>query len=405
MKSTDAVIMTFLACLLGSCSQIGQNWPRREKEVPVSKPETPAESQQASAGTGPGRGSPGSSSPASRRPAAKPTGDAQVVAASLLQVNNHFFTVDDIVEEAGPRLVEIPRSLSPAALRLRVGEAIAATIRDKVNRTLVLEQAERRMTEEITKRIDVQVQDKFKEMVAEAGGSTKLLEQKLKAQGTTLDRELESYRDSLKVQSYLQAKFTAEIAANRRVLLEYYRQHIAEFTTPKKVQMRLIAAPLDAFVASDATESQLASARGHARQHIIQAAKELRAGKEFSEVARSYSKGAKASEGGLWPAMPAGSFRHAEVERVAFAMPEGHVSGMIETDSGFFIVKADKVYPEKTASFEEVQADIEQRIRGDQYSRLAGKYFDELYDNATINRRDEFLHLAVERAVAKYFAQ
>jgi len=84
------------------------------------------------------------------------------------------------------------------------------------------------------------------------------------------------------------------------------------------------------------------------REAIDAAAADIKDGKDFGEIAAAKSKDAKAAEQGVWPLMPAGSFGEAKVEKAAFAMKEGQVSGVIETDAGFYIVKAYKVQGGKT---------------------------------------------------------
>jgi parvulin-like peptidyl-prolyl isomerase len=387
-----------------------ENWRPGQEEVPVSPPaETgPPEPVKPSPQTQPRQSSAAGprASSATSRPSAhgKVIGEQEIVAASLVQVNSRFFSVDDILRAAGPELARLPGNLPPLLLRQRVAEVIKSTIREQVGQSLVLEQADKRMSDEVKERIESKVQDRLREMIAEAGGSRKVLESKLESEGTTLEQAIESYRDALKVESYLREKLTRTVTVNRRVLLDYYRSHPDEFISPKKVQMQIIAAPVKEFLSKGAagTKASLASARLPAREQIDKAAAALRGGRDFGDVARSFSKGFKAAEGGLWPTMPSGSFRSAEVERAAFALKEGQVSDIIETEAGFFIVKAKCIVEQKVTSFEEAQAGIEERLGDEQYSRLARKYFDELYAGATITPSDELLYLAVDRATAKY---
>ena len=423
MKPRHAAMLVILAAQTCSCTWVRTIWAGREKEVPVSRPEKAApsrsrdeirETQQPAPPAAvqdeplPATKPPVLVAPSTMPAEAKVLGEPRIVAASLVKVNDRFFSMDEIVSAAGPQLAKLPSGLPPALLRQRIGEIIATTIRDQIGQTLVLEEVNKRMTDELKERIESRVQGRLKEMIAGAGGSKKLLEQKLRAEGTTPERALEAYRDGLKVQSYLQDKFAPAIAVDRRMLWEHYRSHLEEFTTPKKVAMQIIAAPVNALLPAgtgDVTAGELAAAKARAKEHSTKAAAALKQGKDFGEVAKTFSKGIKASGEGVWPLMPAGSFRNTEVERAAFALKEGQVSGIVETEEGFFIVKAKRVIPEKVASFEEAQAGIEERLRTEQYNKLAAKYFDELYKSATISRSEELFHLAVERAVAKYLSQ
>ena len=368
---------------------------------------TSAEGPSGLAGEGAGQGA-ADDAAASTRPAnpALPD-DAEIVAASFLQVNNRFFSIDEIVRAARPRLVQLPQGLAAPLLRQRVEEILAETMRDTISATLVLEQAERAMPEDLRKQIEAQVETKLKDMMAQAG-SGKKLERKLEAQGSTIDEYRKSFGDKVRIQAFLQNKFAPAIVVSRRMLWEYYCDQREEFVSPKQVQMQIIAAPTDAFAPGDAgaaPSAQAESPRDQARKTITEAADAVRRGEDFGEAARTHSKGIKASGGGIWPMMPAGSFRHTEVEKAAFAMAEGQVSDVIETEAGFFIVKALQVVPETVTTFEQAQDEIDYRLRAEQYSRLANAYFEELYSNATIIHRQELKALAVDRAIAWHLSR
>ena len=413
MRLRQVVLLVGVCVLAGSCSRAWTSFPWGKKDVPVTPPaqepaaaEEPAEApQQAKARAAAGDRRPGPAAPPTAPVGAKVTGEPEIVAASLLQANNHFFTIDDIVEAARGELVRLPKGLEPWTLRRRVEEIISTAVRQEISRKLAIEQINKRITDEQNDRIKAQVADKLSEMIAEAGGSRKVLDRKFEAEGTTLDRAMEEYRDALKVEFHLREKFAPAADVSRRALLEYYRSHQKEFVSPKKAQMQIIAAPISAFVAEDVaapTASELESAKLKARKTIDKAAQALKEGKDFGDVAKTFSKGFKAESGGLWPPMPAGSFLHKEVEKAAFAMKEGQVSGIIETPAGFFVVKTKRAVAEKVVSFEEAQAGIEQRLRAAEHSKLTEKYLYDLYSSATVTRNEEFFDLAVDRAIAKY---
>ena len=64
----------------------------------------------------------------------------------------------------------------------------------------------------------------------------------------------------------------------------------------------------------------------------------LRSGADFSEVARQYSEGAEAPNGGIFGALRRDSLIK-EVEDASFALPVGGLSGVIPSANGFSIVQ------------------------------------------------------------------
>ena len=136
---------------------------------------------------------------------------------------------------------------------------------------------------------------------------------------------------------------------------------------------------------------------------INQASSALAVGEDFGDVARRLSRGIKAATGGVWPLMEAGSFREKEVEKAAFAMAEGQVSDVIETESGYYIAKVQQVRPGKMAGFEEAQEEIEVKLRNQEFRKLEQDYLQRLSASAHIRQSDEFLDMAVERATSMYW--
>jgi parvulin-like peptidyl-prolyl isomerase len=323
-----------------------------------------------------------------------------VVAASALLVNNRFYSVQEILDASADRLKSLPRDNNLNDFRNRVANALNEELRQLVGRTLLLEEAKRRLTEEQLKLIEDQVQDHIKEVLAEIGGSRKKLEAEFIAKGTTLDAETERYRNQLQMQVYLRGKVGASVTVSRRMLWEYYQAHRDEFAKPKMVQMQIISAPTREFMTPGVTEQ----ARQAARKAIIEAANALNAGEDFDAVARRFSRDARAAESGVWPLMKAGSFRERKVEQAAFELEQEQVQGVIVTETGYWIVKALKVEPAHTPTFEQAQGDIETKIREQQYERFSAEYFEKLWRTATIVESEGFMEQVVNAAIARFFS-
>jgi parvulin-like peptidyl-prolyl isomerase len=331
-------------------------------------------------------------------------GEPEVVAASMIQVNGRFITIDDVLRVVRQPLMEAAGAPEPV-FRRRAARIIAEETRRQVGQSLLAAEAQRRMTDRHKQYIDAEMERIRREMIASAGGSPTRLEARLREQGVTLEEVLEARRQHLMVQAYLQSKFMPAISVTRRELWDYYREHKDEFSTPKKVQMQLIAAPMQAYVAEqdgEPTVLELSAARPKARAAIEAAAEDLREGRDFAEVAREHSRGVKADAGGVWPLMPAGSFRLEDVEQAAFELREGEVSDIIETDEGFYIVKARKVVPGQSIGFEKAQEQIERTLRQQRYEEVTQEYMERLMGGATLIHTERFISMAVDEAVKRF---
>ncbi|MCK4602026.1 MAG: peptidylprolyl isomerase, partial [Phycisphaerae bacterium] len=466
MRLRYVIVIVLVAGSLSGCTWLKDQWPWRRKEVPVTPPSDvttrsaepalavpqPDASQDPPRRLAPQRREqerparpPGehdepmpltellaetrpASQPAKPAPTTKPAAtrdvkppvsartegvsarktpvEPEVVVAFVLYVNDRFITVDDVLDGAAGGLTDISKNLPEKAYRLRAREAVQQEVRRRVSQLLVLVEAERRLPDEQTRQIDEQMERLLQRMIANAGGSRSKLEQTYARQGKSLATVLRKRREDLTVQLYLRMRFMPAISVNRSMLWDYYQKNRAEFSWAKKVQMQLITVPFKAFLPGgrgEPSDLELQAAKAKTIQQITEAQKALRAGEDFDEVAKRLSRGIKAAEGGLWPMMPAGNFRKTEVEAAAFKLRQGQVSEIIETETGCHIVKAVRVEPGKTMSFEEAQGEIEEKLRAAQFDRLTVEYFGRLFESARILRAKEFMDAAVDQAVREYW--
>ena len=341
---------------------------------------------------------------AESQPAAPP--HEEVVSGLVLQINDRYITIEDILRSVATKLAALPKNITPVTFRNQVDQIIREEIRRQIGQALVLAEAQKRLEDDQKKLLDEEMVKVEREMVAEfGGGSRSTLEAEMVRQGTTLKEALDAHRAAMTVQVYLKAKLMPAIHVSREDLWGYYRLHRGEFATPQRIGIQTIGAPWRAFAESAGetlSDTERQAIRTKAREQIDQAAAALDTGADFADVARKFSKDPRAAEGGVWPVMPAGSFRDAKLEQAAVALPQGRTSGVVETDSGFYIVRAIKQEPAKTVSFEEAQEKIEETLRQDQYRKLSDAYFKQLLDGATVVQSERFAQLAADKAMEQY---
>lgn len=333
-------------------------------------------------------------------------GGREVVSSSVIQVNSQFITVDDIVRSANVKLGAIPKDASAAVFRTRATQILTDEIYRQMSEYMVMAEANSRFTDEQKKLLEKEVDQALRVLTSDlGGGSKKKLEEVLVQQGTSLEAVLGDHRRRVTVRAFLHEKIVPQIKINRQMLWDYYQQHLGEFTQPAQVAMQTISLPVASFLPAGGvvSEAERQAARLAAREEIAKAQAELQAGKNFAEVATAYSKDSKAGAGGLWPAMPSGSFRESKVEAAAFAMKQGQVSDIIETDSGYYIVRTAAIQPGKTTSFEEAQDKIDDTLRKNQERELTDEYFKKLQEGMSVVPYSNFLELAVEKAAEKHF--
>ncbi len=336
-------------------------------------------------------------------------GTTRVVAATMVQVNGQFITIEDVIESLDYSLANMDRPESEELFRQRVANMLQAALRQKILETLVLTEAKSELTQQHLDMLDEELESIRRDMVAHAGGTEAALRDYYRKRRMDLDDVMDAHRNRLIGQYYLRAQIEPQIDVGPQNLLEYYETHRDEFTDRKRVQMQIIAAPYAEFLPEGGqgrpTPAEWARARQLARAQIDAAAADLEAGGDFTEAVRAYSRGLGHRNDGIWAMMEQGAFKESEIERNAFAIEEGEICGIIETRTCYAIVKALKVEPGRTISFEEAQPQIEAALRDEQYETLMQAYLKKLYDEATIQESDDFLGNALDTLVARYYRE
>jgi len=110
---------------------------------------------------------------------------------------------------------------------------------------------------------------------------------------------------------------------------------------------------------------------------------QLRAGKDFGEMARKYSLSPDAKAGG-----DLGFFARGQMPRqfddVAFRLKVNQISSVVSTNYGFHIFKLLAKRPARKKPLSEVKGQIEQKLVGEKREQAQAEYVKMLKDKAVI---------------------
>jgi parvulin-like peptidyl-prolyl isomerase len=109
----------------------------------------------------------------------------------------------------------------------------------------------------------------------------------------------------------------------------------------------------------------------------------LDAGDSFENMARVYSEGKEAKEGGDWGWIGRDILRK-ELNETAFSLKPGQHSRVIETSEGYYILEVDDVKPSHTTPLTEVRDDIERTLLQQQRAQMQEAWVKDLRAKAYI---------------------
>jgi peptidyl-prolyl cis-trans isomerase C len=186
--------------------------------------------------------------------------------------------------------------------------------------------------------------------------SDEVFQQQLQQRKTTLAELRENTRESMQITAMLQAELDAKTAVSAEQVNDFYVKNPAAFQQGERVKASHILVKVQAN--ADAAE------REKARAKAAGLLADLKAGKDFAALAKEFSDdpGSGAQGGDL------GFFQRGQMvppfEEAAFTLPVGQTSELVISDFGFHIIRVTDRQAGRTQPLDEVKADIEQYLVG-----------------------------------------
>jgi peptidyl-prolyl cis-trans isomerase SurA len=285
-------------------------------------------------------------------------------------VNEKTITFTDLKEE----LRRLRSSLrqeneSPELLEQAFQREKPTVLRTMIHNEIFVQKAEEYS---IPDSVEPDVGNILEDMRKESGiPSMEVLDQYLRQQGSSLEDYRASLKQRLIIDALLQQFVYSKLTLLTPEIEAYYQENIERYTEKAEVELKEIL-----FLREEADEAQL---RKQAQEVITR----LRAGASFEDLAKRFSDGPTASQGGGIGSFKQGSMA-APIEEVAFQLEEGAVSGIIETEYGFQIIKVVSRTPVQERPLEEVRSEISMQLYQRKAQPELKKFVEELVEQSYI---------------------
>jgi peptidyl-prolyl cis-trans isomerase C len=256
----------------------------------------------------------------------------------------------------------------------RAGQPVPAGERDRIYRG-VLDQlvAYRLLTQESkSRKIDIpQAEvDARLAQIKQQFPSEDVFKQSLAQQSMTLEQLREDATNDMRVAKMLEGEVPAGAAVQPHDVTAFYEQNPDKFKQGERVRAShiLIRTP----------ENADAKTKEEARTKAAGVLNEVKAGKDFGELAKHHSQdpGSAAKGGDL------GYFVQGQMvgpfDQVAFTLKPGAVSDVVETPFGFHIIKVADKQAARTVPLDEVKPQIEQFLQNQQRQQKTEAFVNSL---------------------------
>ena len=197
----------------------------------------------------------------------------------------------------------------------------------------------------------------------------------LSTQGFDLDGFKKTISEDLKIQKLIEEKVPTEIVIPEDEMITFYDENPSYFTQPERIHASHILVSLQDKTTDEEKEAAL--------EKINRIQEELKNGADFVKLAKNESEGPSAPKGG-----DLGEFSRGQMvstfEEVAFALPEGKISGIVETQFGYHIIKTHERFPETSHPFEDVKESISSYLKQEKSQTIMVDFINALKDAANI---------------------
>ena len=270
---------------------------------------------------------------------------AEVIDKIAIVVNSEIVTQGEIDRMLEPIYEQYRTQYTGNVLIKKLDEARQKIIEQLIEDRLILSEARRLNIEIDDKDIDDKVNDAVKRF-----GSMENFEKLLIQQHIAMRDLRMRYREQLMIRKAIDQKVGAKIQISPTEISDYYNKHPAEFVRPQTMKLRnILIRPREDLSPEKALE--LAN----------QISKKLKEGGDFSELAKRFSEGPGAAEGGLMEDVKNADLMPG-IEKALSTLKEGDTSSVIQTNAGYHIFKIEEKKSAGTFTLFEVRRDVEDII-------------------------------------------
>jgi peptidyl-prolyl cis-trans isomerase SurA len=280
-------------------------------------------------------------------PQSKGTSSGMVLDRVVAVVNDEALTLSEIQEEGQPVVRKIFQDYVGPERERQLEAAEKRLLDDLIDRRLMYQVAKKEGTlpsdaevggaiDELKKNNKVTDDAQFRAM--------------LKAEGLTLEQIRRSIGERLAIGRLLARQIRSSIIINEEELVKYYESNQQKYQRIPQAEIRHIFFGLS----SEANEAKVLARAEEARAKI-------QAGADFIQVAREYSAASVGEAPGDLLTVRRGELAP-EIEAAAFSLPAGGVSSLIRTESGYHLIKVERVQAESVAPFAEVRDSIRDQL-------------------------------------------
>ncbi len=270
-------------------------------------------------------------------------------------VNGDVITYSQVRGVSGPRERLLQSQFKGEELVKQIKAAREAALKDLIDRQLIVQSFKKEKYEIPEHFVEERVNDIIRENF---GGDRNTFIKTLQAQNYSLSEFKKEETEKIIVQAMRGKNVKPVTMVSPTKINEYYAKHKAEFTAKEQVKLRLIMIPTHAAEGNAPAQKAIA-------EEILG---KLADGAPFERMAQMYSEDSTRDLGGDWGWIERKTLA-APLEKVAFNLPAGRTSHVIELGPNYYILKVEEKRGGDTPSLAKLRPEIEKKLMQEESQR------------------------------------
>src|SRR5580658_2785959 len=286
-----------------------------------------------------------------KKPAVSAT-EGKVVEEIVARVNNEVITRSEFdhakVTAAEDAKQDCLNRCTPEQLKTLIEDSQKNALRDLIDQSLLVQRAKDMgisVEPEVIKQLDqIRIENKLPSMEA--------LEEAVSGQKMNWEDFKNNIRNGLLTKKVIGSEVGSHINVTKEETQKYYDEHKQEFVRPEQVALRSIEVNT-----AGKEESEIADLKKKAET----ARKRVLDGEDFGEIAKRYSDGSTAKQGGYLGTYKRGELSK-ELEDTVFKMKRNDLTEVMETKQGFLVMQVMEHYDEGEQTLSKVENEINEKL-------------------------------------------
>jgi peptidyl-prolyl cis-trans isomerase SurA len=306
-------------------------------------------------------------------PQASAQAKGTVIEEIVVRVNNSAITLSDIQkaeQSMHEEIVHDCQGCPPEKVDEIYKEKQKDLLRDLIDQALLVERSKDMgisVETDVIKRLDeIRKQNNL--------GSMEEFEKAVESQGMGWEDFKAQIRNSLLTQEVIRREVGSHINIPNEDVKKYYEEHQKDFIRPEQVALSEI------FLSTEGkSPEEMASVEKKAedlRNRVVK-------GEDFNEIAKHFSEGSTAKDGGVL-----GVFEHGQLskqlEDIAFKMDKGQMTDVIQTKTGFEVLRVEAHFQAGLQPLDKVENEIMNRIYSQKMQPTMREYLGQLREQSYV---------------------